>query len=82
LPGMPRPRLPAAAASGGARQVSLTKAIAAQLIEAFGIGPDDAAELLVAAGDNTDQIRSEAAFAKRCRSALSLPRRSRPTATG
>jgi transposase len=36
------------------------------LVEAFGIGPDIAAELLVAAGDNTDRIRSEAAFAKLC----------------
>jgi hypothetical protein len=36
------------------------------LVESFGIGPDIAGELLVAAGDNTDRIRSEAAFAKLC----------------
>jgi len=44
----------------------LTKATAPALIEAFGIGPDVATELLLAAGDNTDRIRSEAAFAKLC----------------
>jgi len=43
-----------------------TTAVAPQLLEAFGIGPDIAAELLVAAGDNTDRIPSEAAFAKLC----------------
>lgn len=43
-----------------------TKAAAPQLVEAFGIGFDTAAELLVAAGDNTRRIRSEAAFAKLC----------------
>ena len=43
-----------------------TKAIAPELVEAFGIGPDVAAELLIAAGDNTDRIRTEAAFAKMC----------------
>jgi transposase len=31
-----------------------------------GIGSDIAGELLVAAGDNTDRVRSEAAFAKLC----------------
>jgi hypothetical protein len=34
-----------------------TKAVVPQLLEAFGIGPDIAAELLVALGDNTDRIR-------------------------
>ena len=43
-----------------------TKKVAPRLIAAFGIGPDIAAELLVAAGDNTDRIRSEAAYAKLC----------------
>ena len=41
-------------------------AAAPELVEAFGIGPDIAAEMLVTAGDNTDRIRSEAAFAKLC----------------
>ena len=44
----------------------LTHSAAPQLVAAFGIGPDIAAELLVTAGDNTDRIRSEAAFAKLC----------------
>lgn len=43
-----------------------TKAVAPRMVEQFGIGFDCAAELLVAAGDNTDRIRSEAAFAKLC----------------
>jgi len=44
----------------------LTEQTAPALVEAFGIGPDVAGELLVAAGDNTDRIRSESAFAKLC----------------
>jgi transposase len=44
----------------------LTTTIAPQLVEAFGIGFDIAAELLVAAGDNSDRVRSESAFAKLC----------------
>jgi len=43
-----------------------TAAAAPELVEAFGIGPDVAAEMLVTAGDNTDRVRSEAAFAKLC----------------
>ncbi len=43
-----------------------TKAAAPALVEAYGVGPDVAAELLIAAGDNNDRIRSEAAFAKMC----------------
>jgi transposase len=50
----------------GALLKKLTKAAAPDLIAAFGIGPDIAAELLVTAGDNTDRIRSEAALAKLC----------------
>ena len=44
----------------------LTKAAAPELLERFGIGFDTTAELLVTAGDNTDRVRSEAAFAKMC----------------
>jgi transposase len=44
----------------------LTHIAAPQLVAAFGIGPDIAAELLVTAGDNSDRIRSEAALAKLC----------------
>lgn len=43
-----------------------TATAAPDLVEAFGIGPDVAAELLVTAGDNTNRVRSEAAFAKLC----------------
>ncbi len=48
------------------RLKKLTTATAPRLLDAFGIGPYIAGELLVAAGDNTDRIRSEAAFAKLC----------------
>jgi transposase len=44
----------------------LTKVEAPDLVAAFGIGPDIAAEMLVTAGSNTDRIRSEAALAKLC----------------
>ncbi len=44
----------------------LTKAVAPELVDAFGVGPDIAAEMLVTAGSNTNRIRSEAAFAKLC----------------
>jgi len=45
---------------------TLTRAAAPELLDRFGIGFDSAAEMLVTAGDNTDRIRSEAAFAKLC----------------
>jgi transposase len=44
----------------------LTQTAAPDLVAAFGIGPDTAAEMLVAAGDNNDRIRSDAALAKLC----------------
>jgi transposase len=44
----------------------LTAEVAPALVDAFGIGPEIAGELLVAAGDNANRIRSEAAFAKLC----------------
>lgn len=44
----------------------LTKTAAPDLVAAFGIGPDIAAEMLVTAGDNNERIRSEAALAKLC----------------
>lgn len=44
----------------------LTITAAPDLVAAYGIGPDTAGELLVAAGDNPHRIRSEAAFAKLC----------------
>ncbi len=36
------------------------------LVAAFGIGPDIAAQMLITAGDNNDRIRSDAALAKLC----------------
>ena len=44
----------------------LTRTAAPALVEGFGIGPDTAATLLVAAGSNPDRLRSEAAFASLC----------------
>jgi len=46
---------------------TLTRAAAPQLPEAFGVGLDIAAEMLITAGDNNEfRVRSEAAFAKLC----------------
>ncbi len=45
---------------------NLTETAAPELVAEFGIGFDIAAELLVAAGDNSNRVRSEAAFAKLC----------------
>ncbi len=45
---------------------TLTALAAPALREAFGIGVDVAAEMLILAGDNPERIRSEAAFAKLC----------------
>jgi transposase len=50
----------------------LTMTAAPDLVAAFGIGPDIAAEMLVTAGDNNDRIRSDAALAKLC-GACSIP---------
>jgi transposase len=44
----------------------LTAAAAPDLVDAFGIGFDTAAEMLVTAGDNNERIRSDAALAKLC----------------
>lgn len=44
----------------------LTKQTAPALVEAFGMGPNTAATLLVAAGDNVERITSESAFAALC----------------
>lgn len=45
---------------------ALTQAAAPQMLEAFGVGLDIAAQMLITAGDNADRVRSEAAFAKLC----------------
>jgi transposase len=44
----------------------LVYAAAPQLVTLYGVGVDTAAILLVAAGDNPDRLRSEAAFAHLC----------------
>lgn len=42
----------------------LVERTAPQLLQAFGIGVDTAAEILIVVGDNSERIRSEAALAK------------------
>ena len=49
-----------------------------RLRDAFGIGADVAAEMLILAGDNRERIRSEAAFAKLCGAARSRVLRQHP----
>ena len=44
----------------------LTRAASPDLVGVFGIGPDTAATLLVAAGSNPERLHSEAAFASLC----------------
>ncbi len=44
----------------------LVAEVAPQMLERYGVGPDTAAMLLVAAGDNPHRIRSEAAWAHMC----------------
>jgi transposase len=44
----------------------LTQTAAPELLAQHGVGPDTAAALLTAAGDNPDRLRSEAAFAALC----------------
>lgn len=44
----------------------LVVAAAPQLLDLHGVGPDTAATLLVAAGDNAERIRTEAAWASLC----------------
>src|SRR5258708_6769748 len=49
--------------------VPLVTARAAGLLALFGVGPDTAAMLLVAAGDHPERLRSEAAWAHLCAAA-------------
>ena len=44
----------------------LTRTAVPALVDGFGIGPDTAATLLIAAGSNPDRLHSEAAFASLC----------------
>ena len=48
----------------------LTAQASPQLIESFGVGPEAAAALLIAAGDNPGRLHSEAAFSMLCGSSL------------
>ncbi len=45
---------------------SAVKATAPSLLARFGIGPDSAAALLIAAGDNPERLGGEASFAALC----------------
>ncbi len=45
---------------------ALTRSAAPQLLDAFGVGLDIAAQMLITAGDNSERVHSEAAFAKLC----------------
>ena len=45
---------------------ALVAAAAPDLLARFGVGPDTAASLLVAAGDNPERLHSEAAWARLC----------------
>ena len=45
---------------------TLTRETAPNLVQAYGIGPDTAAEMLITFGDNHNRVRCEAAFAKLC----------------
>jgi transposase len=44
----------------------LTIQAAPAMRDAFGVGPDTAAEMMIIFGDNPERVRSEAAFAKLC----------------
>jgi transposase len=44
----------------------LVRATAPELVALYGVGPDTAASLLVAAGDNPERLRDEAAWAHLC----------------
>lgn len=48
------------------RMTVLVETAAPRLLQVPGIGPDSAATLLIAAGDNPDRVRSEASFAALC----------------
>ena len=48
------------------RMADLVAVHAPALLGLFGVGPHAAAQLLIAAGDNPQRLRSEAAFAKLC----------------
>jgi transposase len=59
-------RLSAEIATLDAQLAQLVAGAAPALLAIKGVGPDTASALLVAAGDNPDRLRSEAAFARLC----------------
>jgi transposase len=61
--------------------VPLVTARAPGLLALYGVGPDTAALLLVAAGDHPERLRSEAAWAHLCGTARSPPPRGRSGGT-
>jgi transposase len=48
------------------RRTALVEQVAPELLQAFGVGPETAATLLVCVGDNPERLHSEAAFARLC----------------
>ena len=60
----------------------LTADAAPTLCQLKGVGPEVAGALLVAAGDNPERLRLEAALASLCGSLPSPPRPARPSGTG
>jgi transposase len=55
-----------AAALDGFRLEQLSQEVCPALRKTFGVGVDNAATLLTAAGDNPERLRSEAGFAAHC----------------
>jgi transposase len=45
---------------------AITREAVPEMVAAFGVGADIAAQMLITAGDNHERVRSEAAFAKLC----------------
>jgi len=45
---------------------TIIREAAPELVQAYPIGPDTAAEMLITFGDNSNRVHSEAAFAKMC----------------
>jgi transposase len=70
--------------SRGSTQIErLAREAASQLVALDGVGPDTAVALLIAAEENPDRLRSEAAFAHLCgATAVAASSRSLTNASG
>src|SRR5437763_1718976 len=66
LEGAPADQIPPTRSKRDALLAELVTATAPRLLELHGVGLDTAAALLVAAGDNPERLRSEAAWAHLC----------------